>query len=142
MFFKKSFIALIVTGLLLTACGAQGRPAGEEVRVTLTEFGIQSSIAEFNTGLPYRFVVTNEGVVNHEFMIMPPMTHGQMGMTMNMDELDQMALAMIEADDLPGGATTSFDFTFSERAGKGILEFACYTPGHYEAGMKLPITVK
>ncbi len=52
-----------------------------------------------------------------------------------------MALGMIEEDDMPAGATGTLDLTFTEPAEAGKLEFACHVPGHYEAGMKLPITV-
>jgi len=36
------------------------------------EFGIESSVTNFEVGVPYHFEVTNEGSVNHEIMIMPP----------------------------------------------------------------------
>jgi uncharacterized cupredoxin-like copper-binding protein len=135
--FKKIYVVLIATGLLLTACGGQKTT---EVKIALKEFGIESSVTNFKVGVPYHFVVTNEGLVNHEIMIMPPLIADQMGMAMDMGELDKSALAMISADELTPGATKSFDYTFTESAGS--LEFACHTPGHYEAGMKLPIIVK
>lgn len=137
--FKKILILMIAAGLLLTACGGQ---RATEVKITLTEFAIQSSMTDFQTGVPYHFVVTNEGLVEHEFMIMPPLTTDSMGMAMDMGELDKMALAMIETSDLPAGKTASFDYTFTESAPAGTLEFACHTPGHYEQGMKLAITAK
>lgn len=140
--FKKIFIVLIALGLLLTACSAQRSKDTVDIQITLTEFGIQSSVTEFETGTPYRFVVTNAGAVEHEFMIMPPLTQDQMGMHMGMTDLDKMALAMIEAADLQAGSTASFDLTFTEPASAGALEFACHTPGHYEANMRLPIVVK
>lgn len=139
MFWRK-FVIPLVAGLLLTACG--GQDGAIEVRVTLTEFGFESSLTEFEADVPYRFVVTNAGAVNHEFMIMTPLTEDQMGMAMDMHELDEAALAMIEEDQLPPGATATLEFTFAETAPAGVLEFACHTPGHYEAGMKLPIVVK
>lgn len=139
MFWRKLVFPLIA-GLLLTACG--GRDRTVEVRVTMTEFGFESSLTEFETGVPYRFVVTNAGAVNHEFMIMAPLTEDQMGMAMDMHELDETALAMIGEDQLPPGATATLEFTFTEAAPAGTLEFACHTPGHYEAGMKLPIVVR
>lgn len=139
MFWKK-FVIPLVAGLLLTACGGQG--GAVKVRVTLTEFGFESSLTEFEAGVPYQFVVTNAGAVNHEFMIMPPLAEDQMGMAMDMHELDKTALAMIEEDELPPGATATLEFTFTEAAPAGTLEFACHTPGHYEAGMKLPIIVR
>ncbi len=139
---KKIFVILVVTGLLLAACGAQGRATTTqtEVKIKLTEFGIQSSVTEFKTGVPYHFVVTNAGALPHEIMIMPPLTADQMGM--DMEKLDEMALMHIGEDQLQAGATASFDYTFKEAAPAGTLEFACHIPGHYEAGMKLGITVK
>jgi len=138
----KKFVILLVAGLLLTACGGQGSKDTVEVQVTLTEFGIKSSVTEFEVGVPYRFVVTNSGVVEHEFMIMSPLTQDQMGMHMDMANLDKMALAMIEGADLQAGNSASFELTFTEPASAGVLEFACHTPGHYEANMKLPIVVQ
>lgn len=140
--FKKIFVVTVAAVFLLTACGGQGASAPVEVQVTLTEFGVESSLTEFETGVPYHFVVTNAGAVEHEFMVMPPFTEDQMGTAMDMEEIDELALAMIEASDLPTGATAAFDYTFMEPAAAGVLEFACHTPGHYEAGMKLAITVK
>lgn len=142
MSFRKIFVVLAAVSLLLTACGQQKPVETAEVKVTLNEFGIQSSRTEFEAGLPYRFVVSNAGSLAHEFMVMPPLGEDQMGMAMDMHELDEQALAMIPASDLPAGATATLDFTFPEPAPAGTLEFACHTPGHYEANMRLPITVK
>lgn len=140
--FRKVFALLMVTGLLLTACSGENAAAPVEVQITLTEFGIESSLTDFEADVPYRFVVTNAGTVEHEFMIMPPLTDDEMGMGMDMGEMDQMALAMIAAADLQPGGTATLEFSFTETASTGALEFACHTPGHYEANMKLPITVK
>ena len=136
---RKIVIVLVIGVLLLTACGGQ---RAVEVKITLTEFGIRSSLTEFQVGIPYHFVVTNEGAVEHEIMVMPPLTEDQMAMNMDMHEMDELALAMIEAEQLQPGSTSTFDFTFTEAAPDGSLEFACHTPNHYEEGMKLPIVVK
>lgn len=135
--FKKALVFVLALTLLLTACAGQ---RSTEVKITLTEFSIESSLTDFQVGLPYRFVVTNQGLVNHELMIMPPLEEDMMGMDMH--ELDEMALAMIEEDELTPGTTKSFEYTFAEPAPAGTLEFACHTPNHYEEGMKLPIVVK
>lgn len=137
--FKKVWIVLVAATLLVTACGGS---KATEVKITLKEFGIESSMTDFQTGVPYRFVVTNAGAVEHEIMLMPPVETDSMGMAMDMADMDKKALAMIPASDLSAGATASFDYTFTEAASQGSLEFACHTPGHYELGMKLPITVK
>ena len=139
---KKIYVVLIIVGLLLAACGEQGAGKAQEVKITLTEFGIQSSVTNFKVDVPYHFVVTNAGSVEHEIMVMPPLEEDSMGMAMDMGELDETALVMIEASELTPGKTASFDYTFTETASAGSLELACHTPGHYEAGMNLPIKVE
>jgi uncharacterized protein (DUF305 family) len=112
--------------------------AAQQVDVTLTEFTVTSSIRTFQVGQTYRFVVTNAGAIPHEFMIMPEMDGiGEM----TMDALDDMALVMIPADDLPPGAMQTIEITFPGSSGTGEFELVCAVPGHYNAGMALPITV-
>lgn len=132
-----ALLLALFSAAILSACGPK---PPQEVQITLTEFTIESTMTTFKVGQPYRFVVTNAGTIEHEFMIMPPLAEGGMGMEMH--ELDEMALAMIPEEDLPPGATVTLDFTFEEPASVGELEFACHVPGHYEAGMKLPIVVE
>jgi uncharacterized cupredoxin-like copper-binding protein len=139
---RNALLILIAAGLLLTACSTPGASKTQEVKITLTEFGIQSSLTNFEVGVPYHFVVTNAGSVDHELMVMPPLKEDSMGMTMDMGELDKTALVMIEASELAPGKSASFDLTFTEPTSAGNLELACHTPGHYEAGMKLPIIVE
>lgn len=131
---------LIASSLLLSACGPSTNPDGSvNVEVTLRDFGIESSLNTFEVGVPYHFIITNEGAINHELMIMEPMMPG---MDITMEEMDAMALAYVEEDELPPGNTQTLDYTFTEPANAGSLEFACHTTGHYEAGMMIPITVK
>ena len=131
---------LVFSTLLLSACGPSTNPDGSvNVKVALRDFGIDSSLTTFEVGVPYHFIITNEGAINHELMIMEPM---MAGMDMTMEEMDAMALAYVEEDELPPGATQTLDYTFTGPAPAGSLEFACHTEGHYEAGMRLPITVK
>ena len=137
---RKLFIVLVVGVLALSACGGGGN--SNTVTITLTDFGIESSRTTFEVGVPYHFVVTNEGQVEHEIMLMAPLTADQMMMNMDMEQMDAMALAHVEAADLPKGATAEFDYTFTEPAPAGTLEFSCHIAGHYEAGMKLAITVQ
>lgn len=126
--FKKILLLSSIVALLLAGCGGQ-KTAGNEVTITLTDFGIQSSVTDFKVGVPYHFTVINKGKVPHEFMIMPPLTAEQLGMHMDMVQLDEMALAMIKEDELPPGATKSLDYTFTQAAPAGTLEFACHVPG-------------
>lgn len=144
---KLLLVAALIVAALLSACAANR--AGEQVNsdgsinvaVTLKDFSIESSEKEFKTGVLYRFTVTNDGQVPHEFMILPVSEHmGMSGMT-SMEEWDKMALMMIPIEQLPVGATAKADYTFAS-VPEGNLEFVCMTPGHFEAGMHSPITVK
>ncbi len=113
-------------------------PAGAEVvEVVLDDFEVRSPVTTFQAGVPYRFVVTNRGVDEHEFMVGPTMPTAGMSMEM----MDEMALGVIERDELGPGATRVLDLTFREPAPAGALELSCHLPGHWESGMRLPITV-
>jgi uncharacterized cupredoxin-like copper-binding protein len=57
-----------------------------------------------------------------------------------MGEMDRMAEAHIAT--IAPGETKTVDYTFPSSAAGSHPEFACYLPGHYEAGMKLGVTVK
>ncbi|HDH24606.1 MAG TPA: hypothetical protein ENH00_00225 [Actinobacteria bacterium] len=97
---------------------------------------ITSDLTTFKVGVPYRFEVTNEGAIAHEVMLVQPTD------STDMEAIDELALGMVEAEDLVPGATESFDYTFTKADLAGPLELACHVPGHYEAGMFLPITVE
>jgi uncharacterized cupredoxin-like copper-binding protein len=136
------FVPLMVLVVaMLAACGGGGAASGGgpvQVQVTLTDFKIDSSLTTFSTGVPYHFVVANKGAVTHEFMIMPPVQ----GETDTETAMPKTALAGILGKDLTAGTTQTLDYTFTQAAPAGSLEFACHLPGHYEAGMHTPIVVK
>lgn len=138
----RSATALAVALALTTAaCGAPSQ-AGEnsgpvEVRVTVTDFKVESSRTSFQSGVSYRFVVTNNGKLPHELMIVPPMAVG----AMPMEKMHELALGVVDEDDLPPGSTQEMTVTFDKAYPSGKLEFACHVPGHYDAGMHLPMTV-
>jgi len=142
--YQKKILLLVglVALLMLGACSPGSRQASEgpvEVRITLTDFAFEASQTEFKTGVTYRFKVTNDGQVPHEMMLMPMLADTDTS-GMDMHDFDEMALMTIEADDMPAGSTQMIEYTFDKPADN--LEFACRVPGHYEAGMRLPITVK
>ena len=136
-----SFFAFLL--LLLAACGgSNGNPTttsgAVSVQVNETDFNIASSVTSFTSGTAYHFVVTNNGKTAHEFMILPKSEGSMNGMSMG--NMDSMALAKIES--INPGETKTVDYTFSSSAANSHPQFACYLPGHYEAGMKLDVTVQ
>lgn len=140
---KLFAFAIATATLLLTACGGKQANTNDpvNVEVALGEFTIKSSVTEFKPGVQYHFIVTNEGQIPHEFMIMP-VTMDSMGMSgTSMEEKDAVALMMIPEEELPPGATVEMDYTFAS-VPEGNIEFVCAVLGHFEAGMHTPITVK
>jgi uncharacterized cupredoxin-like copper-binding protein len=125
----------VTTGSTATTA-APGQPA--TVKVDASEYSFHSSLTTFKVGVPYHFEVTNVGKVAHEFMIVKPIPGG----TMEMEQMDKMAVGHIEEDDLPPGATKSVDVTFTKAYPPGTLELACHVGAHYQAGMRLPIVVE
>lgn len=137
--FGLFFVMLL---FIVAACSREGTLAGsgsgtgpQDVQVSLADFKVSSSVTTFTAGAPYRFMVTNNGKVAHEFMAMSPMTMGNMPM----DQMDKMAYTYI--DIVNPGETKSVNYTFPSSATGKSIEFSCHLPGHYEAGMKLPVTV-
>ena len=127
----------ILLTMVLTACGGSSISSGsQDVPVTLSDFKVSAPTTTFSAGTPYHFVVTNNGMMTHEFMILPPLAG--MG-SMSMDDMHKQSLVMIESI-APGGSKT-VDVTFPSSSVGSSLELACHLPGHYEAGMKLPITI-
>lgn len=92
MFKKKTLsVVLIVTAFILAACGGTNTGQtndsnAEEVQITLTEYGIESSVSVFEVGVPYHFTVVNKGEEEHEIMLMPQMTTDKMMETMEGDD--------------------------------------------------------
>lgn len=118
---------------------SNGGASAGSVEVKLSDFKIEVSQTSFQVGKSYHFVVTNssKSTANHELMLMMPMS----GEGMDMSGMDKMALYTIAAKDLLPGVSKSFDYTFTQPAAAGELEFACHVGSHYKLGMHSPITL-
>lgn len=78
--------------------------------------------------------------IPHDFLIMP-VAEDMNFSAMSMEEMDSLALMSIYEEELLSGATVKKDFTFTS-VPEGNIEFVCAVPGHFEAGMRAPITIK
>jgi uncharacterized cupredoxin-like copper-binding protein len=144
---KPRFLLAILVSMLslaLAACGATTTASSGSttptvsgpttVQVALVDFKVQSSLTTFKVGVPYHFVVTNNGSATHEFMAGPVSVE-------NASEDERDAAKLFEVSELEPGHTGTADYTFTQPYPAGILEFSCHVAGHFEEGMKLPFTV-
>lgn len=148
---KSSLLAVsifIAISLLISACGLSSNPDGTiNVRVSLTDYGIDSSVTAFEASKTYRFTIKNDGAVPHEFVIAEPLDehsdegHADDGHGDDSKMVHESLIVEVGEDELPPGATVVVEVTFPDHV-DGEVEFACHTEGHYEAGMHSPLTVK
>jgi uncharacterized cupredoxin-like copper-binding protein len=135
---------LVVTGCAASSGAApttapQPSPAaggGTQVNVTLADNTINSSLTTFKAGVPYTFVIRNNGNHLHNFNIAPPAS-----VSGSLDASLAQALLVVTQDKLPMGGGTAITYTFPASAVGMQLEFSCLIPRHYEDGMRLAITV-
>ncbi len=146
---RTALLSLIIAALVfLTACGtpavaqpvtggSSGNQAGAtEVDITLADNTIQSSLTTFKVGVPYKFVIINNGNHLHSFAINTPVPPAA-----DLQAATATALLMVPQEKLPVGGGTTVIFTFPASAAGAPLEFSCMIPRHYELGMRLAITV-
>jgi len=109
------------------------------VQVTEGDNWIKSDITTFKVGVPYVFTITNTGRRDHIFSITAPVINvTQAGMR----DAAKSALVFVSDQELSPGAVVTVEYTFTEPAPEGTLEFACLILMHYRMGQFLPIVVE
>ena len=114
--------------------------ADREVAVTMRETDdgkmlFEPSSFSFAKGETVKFMITNAGELEHEFVLDTA--------ERNVHHKEMMAKMEMEHDDpnsvrLDPSASGEVVWTFSN---EGTFEFACLIPGHYESGMHGPVAV-
>ena len=126
-------VAVLAIGLsiLLTACGG----GGTTVNVTVTDFAYDPSTITVTAGDTINLHVTNNGVVEHEFVIMESGYQVQAPW----GDKDESHIYW-ELDEIQPGATKSDTFTAPSEPGE--YEITCGLAGHIENGMIGKLIVK
>ena len=122
--------------LSATAAASSAQSGGTEVDITLADNTIQSSLTTFKVGVPYRFVIINNGNHPHDFNISTPVDKAG-----SIDAALAGALLTVKQDQLAVGGGTTVVYTFPASAAGQDLEFSCLIRRHYEDGMRLAITL-
>lgn len=95
------------------------------------------SSVEIQSGDSVKFLVANEGVLQHEFVLGTPESlaeHAQLMIKYPKMEHEEPYMAHVDP-----GEKMEIVWQFTET---GSFEFGCLLPGHFAAGMKGTITVK
>lgn len=119
------------------AFGAPGRAsaATRTIEVTARDpYRFEPAAVEVEAGETVRFVVTNEGEQEHEFVLGDVAYQESHGEKMAAGEMRHEGNALR----LAPGATEELTWTFPET---GDVLFACHVAGHYEGGMVGAISV-
>lgn len=119
-------------------------PADRTVEIAMTEFAFEPASLTVAAGETIEFVVTNEGVVPHEFRLSNAHRIEEHIASGHEDHGDEGEGGHHEGDadvviEVEAGATDTVTVTFPEDA-TIFTEIACLLPGHYEAGMKGEVT--
>jgi uncharacterized cupredoxin-like copper-binding protein len=114
--------------------GQPGRAADVTRTVKVTADDTKFSVTEIDvhSGETVRFVIANEGKIDHEFSVATHAEHlAHRQMMAEMPDMTHNDPNMVQ---LKPGQTKSFVWKFGAR--RKDLEFACDIPGHAAAGMQ------
>ena len=126
------------------AFGALGKPAAVDrtIRINARDVSFDVSSVTVKAGETVRFIVTNEGVADHDFTLGDAATqaaHRKEMLEMADMDMDHAHHGDANAVFLKSGETKELVWRFGKA---GQIEFACNVPGHYEAGMKGVVAIQ
>jgi uncharacterized cupredoxin-like copper-binding protein/plastocyanin len=131
-----AIVVLLFLALVPAACGQTAPTGPQTIRITESDFSIDSPQTTFTAGTSYAFEVTNNGKHNHDFLIMHPMNTGLMVMD------DVLAHAQAAILNIAPGQHKTLNVVFHHTAPAGMLELSDHYGGQYQAGMHEGIVVK
>lgn len=110
--------------------------AAQSIEVKLTDaFKMEPAEMTVTAGQPVTFVITNTGVLEHEFYLGDEAAQAEQEQMM---QSGQMAHDTAEGISLKPGETKELTYTF-EAASQTLA--GCHVAGHYAGGMKATITI-
>jgi hypothetical protein len=141
---RSGALLLLLAGLagLFAACGSTATstsgstaPTAQSnvVYATMYNDHMMLSQSTFSAGMPYHFLMTNNGTLQQECAIVPHSTT-----QMPMGTIRHNALIMTTL--MMPGATHAFDYTFPRSMASQQLEFMCYANGQVTMSMGIQIT--
>jgi uncharacterized cupredoxin-like copper-binding protein len=142
-------VTAVAVAVLAAACGGDDRTgsatSSEDVRtveVDMVDIAFEPNALEVRRGETVRFVFTNTGEIAHDAVLGDAEAQADHEAEMRQAEEEGHGGGHGEgAEDaitVEPGATGELTHTFDEA---GSLEIGCHQPGHYDAGMRIDITI-
>ncbi|MEO7556001.1 MAG: cupredoxin domain-containing protein [Acidimicrobiales bacterium] len=145
MSWMKNLVTVAALGLLLAACGSSGSStasggSAREVVFEMRDNAFSPATVSAAKGEKVKLTFNNKGTVEHEALVGDDAAQdahaADMGSSDAMDGMhhDDSGALITVAPGKSGSLTYTFDKT-------GSIVIGCHEPGHYEAGMKVAVTV-
>ncbi len=128
------FLTMMLFSLALASCGGSGGNASTSINVTMTDFQYTPNTFTVPAGQEITLSATNNGGVEHSFVIMKQGIELTTGFT----DADQ-ANVYWEETAIPSGQTVTA--TFTAPSAPGTYQIVCAVSGHFEAGMIAELVV-
>ena len=125
---KILFVFALSLALILSGCGGAGGGASKSINVTLTDFQFSPNTFTVPAGAQISFSATNNGAVQHSFVVMKLGSKVQTHFT----EADKANVFWEKLAIQPGQTVTD---SFTAPTEPGEYEIVCEVGGHFEAGM-------
>lgn len=110
-------------------------PGPQRIAVTLTEMLIEPQHMTVPLGVPVTFVITNNGVIEHEFYLGDEAAQAE-----HEEEMSSGEPMHGHANGVTVQAGETEEMTITFTSGEWLA--GCHVPGHYPAGMKATITAE
>jgi uncharacterized cupredoxin-like copper-binding protein len=143
---KGTLIAAAVAAVLTAACGGGGDGKAEAapdriVEFEMVELAFKPATLTAKAGERIRLVFRNEGTSTHDAFIGDAAAQAEHEKEMRQPEEGGHEMngdADQDAVTVEPGKKGELIYTFDR---PGTLEIGCHEPGHYAAGMRIPVTV-
>lgn len=131
-------VPAVTLALLAAGCGDDDTETSDDgvrtVDIDMVDIGFEPDTVEVASGETVRLVFSNTGEVAHDAFVgdADAQTDHEMDMEMGHETDEENAITVEPGD------TGQLTYTFEE---PGTIEIGCHQPGHYDAGMKIDVTV-
>lgn len=146
---SKLVIASIAISIALAASACGGDDAGtvasnddtRTVKIEMRDIAYSIKSLDVKKGETIKFTFDNAGKVDHDAFVGDEMAQADHEKEMSSGSTSDMSMdrsADSNAITVKPGKTGELTYTFDKA---GTLLIGCHEPGHYEAGMKITVTV-